>query len=266
MRSLEESKAYLTQLAKEAGLDEAATNAIVSGLGNEKFAKGIQDGLSRHDEMSSAMDKARNQVTEWEKKVNQYDEWYNKTALPAVNEATQLRESLSKYETTYGKLSDGPTAAPANPDWQKTFDKKVQDIGLSAIQVAKQISWASADYMKKFNDVLDPDELEKFAVSRGLTPKAAYQEMIQPKLQALEQKAREESEVKHAAALKASYEQGLKDARSKQGWGSETARQDTDVFGRDKEALKKTPEDAEDGARAAFLDAWSQAEETAPAR
>lgn len=268
MKSLEEAKAYMTQLAKEAGLDESATNAIVSGLGNDKFAKGIQDGLARHDEMSSAMDRARNRENEVTAKLNQYDEWYNKTALPAVNEASQLRETLSKYETTYGKLADGATTATPTGDWVRKadFDKAVNDRLMSGVQITKQLTWATADYMKRFGEVLDPDELEKVAVSRGLTPKLAYQEMIQPKVQAQEQKAREEAEAKHSAALKASYEQGMKDARSKTNWGNETARQDTDVYGRDKEALKKSPEDAQDGANAAFLDAWSQAEEATHSR
>lgn len=263
MRTIDEAKQYFEQLANEAGLDEASKQAILGSLGKEKFAKGVLDGLARHDEMSSAMDKARNAEQQAAAKISEYQKWYSDVATPAVAKANQIQADLDRYRTTYGDLSAGPTGG--NPDPAEAFKgkfaspKDVENIGNTAVQVAKALSWIQADHLKRFGDVVDPDEFEKFAVSRGLPPKQAYQEFIAPKVAEKAAKEKAQADEAHANALKAAREEGIREGMTRKQWNGETSRT-TDVYGRDKESLKQTPEDAEEGAKAAFLDEWTKHE------
>jgi hypothetical protein len=259
MRTKDEAVQYLTTLGHNAGLDEVSIAKI---LANESVVKDAQDHLARHDEMSSYMDKSRNEVSALQRQIADVNDWYNRIAAPAVAHAEKLKTGYEKYRTTFGELDD--VAGPQNGNnggnvnnvrWASKDE--MNQIGLSAIQVAKQINRCGMDYFKRFGEVLDPDELEKYAVSRGLAPDAAYREMIAPRVAEAEKKSAEEKETQHQGAIKAAREEGVREGMTRRQWGSESSKT-TDSFGRDLEAIKKTPEDAQSNADQEFMKAWQQ--------
>src|SRR5690242_7246971 len=215
-------KSYWQELAKAQGLSDEDAAAVLQVLGNEKVAKAFQQGFVERPVFSSELDKTRN---EWKSKVDQYNDWYQKTALPAHQQAQQAVELLNKYQQTYGSL-DGTAKFEAatgmtQEQINKILDERQGQQNQAFMKVSKTLARASADYMKRFGDVLDMDAFEDFAVKRGGDPWDAYNAFVAPKVQeataAAETKRTQEFEEK----LKAAREEGARDALSKRGLPTE---------------------------------------------
>jgi hypothetical protein len=258
-------KSYWQELAKAQGLSDEDAAAVLQVLGNEKVAKAFQQGFVERPVFSSELDKTRN---EWKSKADtaatrltEYEHWYNTAALPAHQQAVQAVELLGKYQQAYGAL-DGTTEFKAatgmtQEQINKILDERQGQQNQAFMKVSKTLARASADYMKRFGDVLDMDAFEDFAVKRGGDPWDAYNAFVAPKVQeataAAETKRTQEFEEK----LKAAREEGARDALSKRGLPTEVKTEPSNL-----RRYLDTPKDqlpTEATARQAFMEEWNKA-------
>ncbi len=263
MRTKDEAKAYLEGLGKKAGLDENGLRAL---LANDEVLEDARNHLTRHDEMASGIDRARNEA---KAELDRLNKWYSDVAEPTVAQATKLRAAHDRYKEQYGDLDGGgaPGGGGRAPNGQFVSKQDLDNTASAGIQVAKQIAWITSDYNARFGSKYGPisyeqvEEWEKFAVSRGRPPVESYREWVAPK----EKELRDEAEAKRnqdfQSQLKAAREEGIREGQTKRQWDSASTRKNTDQFGRDPEAVKLGKTDAaaaDEAGDKAFIDAWDQ--------
>jgi hypothetical protein len=270
VKTTDEVKAYLQDLGKQAGIDEESLNKL---LRHDGVLKSVQESMTRHDELASGLDRARNEsdriAREANAAVQQYKDWYEKTGNPAYQDALKQKQALEKYRSTFGELEiESPTNGTVTRDVNGRFASRadLDAMGLSAVTVAKDLAYITADYNFRFGNKfghLTPeqvDEFEKFAASKGVAPRQAYKLWIEPKEQQIAKEAAEAKDKEVEAKIKAAYEEGARSVRTSKQWDGETTRT-TDHFNRDLEALKQTPEAAEKAGDEAFLKGWNEWQE-----
>ena len=97
------------------------------------------------------------------------------------------------------------------------FDCAMRKPGRFSWYLAKTFAKASADYMKRFGDVLDVDAFEDFAVKRGGDPWDAYNAFVGPKVQEQQTQSEAKRQQEFDEKLKLAREEGARDALSKRG-------------------------------------------------
>lgn len=198
---------YLESLAQEAGVEPETRDALLKALENEKFQKGIADGVLRQEDYSRSKDELR----KLEQTTKDYYNDLLKTSEHNRQVVADREAALAKYQDAYGPLEGGAArvaAPPADSVTKKELEEALTRLGQQSIMVTKKAMFAASDHLKRFGEVLDPDALEKLALEKGLSIDMAYQELIRPKLDALQTKT-------HDDALKAAREEGARDALSR---------------------------------------------------
>lgn len=267
MRTNDESKALLESWARRAGLDEAQIRTLV---GNPENLEEIRTSLARHDEMSSAMDTARNAETAAKQRMTELQGWYDQTANPAYQEALRVKQVNERYRQQFGDLEDVATPAngvpPRNANGQFVSRNDLNTMAQTGVHVAKNLAYITSDYNYRFGSKYGPltpaqlDEYETFAVSRGLPPLDAYQQWIAPKVAKLAEEEAERQKADIDARIKAARDEGFRDGQTRRQWGGETAKT-TDAFGRSLDAMKRdkeSPEESENAGRNSFLEEWEK--------
>lgn len=268
MKTTDEAKAYLENLAKQAGLSEDAVKALT---GKSEILTDVVQHLARQDELASGLDRARNEseriAREANMTVQQYKDWYEKTGNPAYQDALRQKQALEKYRSTFGEIEVDSNGATRDPKTGKFVTREDLDaVGLSAVQVARELSLIASDYNSRFGPkfgYLTPEEwdnFEKVAVSKGVRPLQAYRDWIKPKEDQIAQEAATARDKEVEAKIKAAYDEGARSVRTSRQWDGETTRT-TDHFGRDLEALKKDSDSQARDGDAAFLEAWNKWDE-----
>jgi len=244
----QEATAYLEGLAQEAGFDETTKTAVLQALANEKFAKGITDGVLRQDEFSRNLDSVRAEK-------ERLGTWYEEAKAAHEKNLAGI-EALNKYRETYGSLEDPKPAPvekhelPANVVTREDFEKSMKAYAAQTGKVIKSITRSAADHLHRFGQPLDVDDFEKFMVEKDLEPDPAYEKYIAPKVAAKaeeELKLRIERERKEAVLDYASKHQLPVEAKP---------REHHPLFDQ-----RKPAEDARDDAkesREAFLGAFNE--------
>jgi len=254
-------KGYWQELAKAQGLSDEEISGVLQALGNEKVAKAFQSGFVERPVFSSELDKTRN---EWKSKVDQYENWYKTSALPAHQQAVANADLLNKYQQQYGAFDGTTEFKAATGMTQEQVNKILADAqgqqNAAYMKVTKAFARASADYMKRFGDVLDVDAFEDFAVKRGGEPWDAYNAFIAPKVSEATAKAETAAQQKHQEELKAAREEGARDALSKRGLPAEVKTEPSMLRN-----YMNTPREKldENSGRTAFMEEWNKAGTTA---
>lgn len=262
MRTKDEAKSLIESWGKKAGLDDAGIKALVA---NDDILEEAKTHLARHDEMSSGIDRAKNEA---KSKLDELTKWYNEVAQPSVAEASKLKAAHQKYRDQFGDLDE--IASPANPKFASKADLDTM-VG-NGYEVNKQYSWMTADYNSKFGpkygsmEYEQLAEIEKLAVSRGIPPIQAYREWVAPKNKEISEAKQAADNAAVEARIKAAKEEGYKEGQSRgRQYQGESTRTNSDVFNRDLDAVKlaKTnPDDADAAGDRAFIDAWNKWDET----
>jgi len=211
--TLEEAKQHFTKLAQESGLPKEQQEAVLQAMENEKFRTTVSNGYKRHDEYSREMDAIR---AEKERLKN----WYEKEELPKYQLYTQSAEELRRYKDLYGDLQDDPqglnngrngnrgggdrgSPGLTKEELDRYVEEKLKQRDGAYVGLTKTAVKISADYMRRFNDTLDVDAVEKLAIEKGLPLDQAYKEFVAPKEQAaLEARHKEEIEKAKAEAIR----------------------------------------------------------------
>lgn len=253
---------YVTELAKSAGLSDEQAKALQTAFGNEKVA----NGFVPRPEFSRALDEKDKTIKDEQAKLGnerqQLTEWYQKSALPAYQQAAKDRDALQKYAATYGELPDGTLVEGGNPtaihrateDYisKKDYEAELVKRDQMTVQLIKGASKISTDYLHRFGKPLDLDAVEKIALERNLNLDQAYKELIAPEVEA-------RSATELDAKLKAAREDGLKEGLSRSSTPLDTKPKESHpFFDRYKPEQGASAIDVERKVRNSFVETWNK--------
>jgi len=257
----QEAKAYFQELARKAGLDPSVSLSQV--LENENFLKETGNGIARHSEYSSALDRARaleqerNQAKE---QLGTWDAWYKNYAEPKVSQAEQREKQLQDYVNRYGQLPDGTqtgyqgeqvVAGMTKAEIEKMLKERDSVRDQAYTTMTKQVTRVMARHLKDFNEDLDIDAVEKLMDEKRLPLEAAYKEYIGPRVE--ERKKTQDEEWR-----KKTTEEIERDVRSRYKIPVDAKPRESVSDLLNRKAPDGIPE--EQGAKNAFMEAWNERE------
>lgn len=194
----ETTQQYFQRLMTEAGVptDEAAR--IITTLNNPKVSAATDQLIKRGtDDYQAQLGRA----TAAQQRVNQLEnEWYPQAKGQydlAMRELATAKAALSAYAN-----GGDPNPANPNPNNNNGFDASnyVSKADLEALNaerdrrfatVIRDVATISSAHAAKFGEGLDGVALEKLATDKGLTVLQAYQEMVRPREEKLQQELNE---------------------------------------------------------------------------
>lgn len=256
----QEARELFKANALKAGLTEDVIKGTLDLWGsNESFGKVVLDTFVPRPEVDRALSDSRTKVEEATKTVSTWKDWYEKQAKPAYEQNIKSIDRLKKYEQTYGELdaeasnADKGKAAAATGLTKEEVETMLRERDGRIGSVLKTVTDASVDHYIRFKEKLNLNELEKFAIERGLPPDAAYEQFIQPRVTA-------QTTAEWEAKVKAAREEGARDALSRAHLPTES-RSKTPHMIFDADQLKiKDGVNPDRASREAFLDGYANYE------
>ena len=231
-----DAKQWLSDLLKDGGIEDDAARKVVEQLAtNEKIAKRVQNDVGLQSEFNRKM----NEISEQEKGVKGYWEQLDQWAKDKAAEYQQLQTSATKagaraaaLEAYVRQIGGDPNDAsvgekPATTTIQQDqsgqwvtkeqYRKDFETHAVNAGATMKDVGYLTGHHYKRFNEPLDWDALEKFAVDGKHTNlRAAYAAWIDPRAKEIDQQQRK-TEIEAARA------EGYAAAAAKAGMPTDTA-------------------------------------------
>lgn len=250
-----EAKKYFEGLAQKSGLPAEKVAGIMQALDDEATGKLVLDAFVPRPEFSRGLDEAK-------AKVDEITRWHQEKALPAYETNKRGAALLQQYIEKYGDIATAAEAAVAaegtgltKAQVQELLNAALKERDSAYVGLTKTAVRSSQDYFMRFKEPLPVDELEKYALEKGLSLDAAYKEFIEPKVQA-------QTTAEWEQKLKAAREEGARDALSKV---------HTPLDGRPRDATKPHPfwdrkevpqgtteQDQDRSSRDAFYTGWEE--------
>jgi len=268
--TLDEAKTHFTRLAQESGLDDASTKAVLQAMENEKFRGNLSTGYKRHDEYSRDMDALRAER-------ERLRQWYEREELPKYQLYTQSAQELQAYRDRYGQLQQqqqqdsqglnngrggmtdsgngyGASGGLTKEELDRYVEDKLRLRDQAYVSLTKDSMKAQNDYFRRFGRPLsdqEVDDIEKYALDRGMHFSQAYKEYISPKVE-------EANQLRHKEEIEKAKAEAIRDYQS---------RMKLPVDSKPKEAHpffdRKTPDkalsevDQDRHSRDAFMTGWN---------
>lgn len=173
-------KEYLAEL-------EAINPAIKDILADEKVSTKLREGVLARADYSSSMDTLRAEresfaaeVAEARTRIDGWQKWYGE----ASKQVATTQEQLEAYKEAYGDLDAGEKRRIAqNAGYTKEeFEKRLQDEinkrDVANLKFADDLTDVKIDFMSRFKEPLDTEEVFKIAGERGVDLKTAYNQHI----------------------------------------------------------------------------------------
>jgi hypothetical protein len=257
-KSVEDLRAYWQEIATKNGLDADTISAMDAALGNDSVAKAFRQAFVPVPEHHSRLDELK---TEYNSRKAELDDWYANTAMPAYQTNLNGIEKLHQYESVYGPIDPSSVTRQdaatlgfnSKAELESYLDDRFRAERAGYIGISKALPKMSVDYYNRFKEVLDPDEVEKISVQKGLPPDLAYKEYISPRVEA---QARED----HEKAIKEAREAGAREALSKANLPIDSIPKESSPFyERHVEAESKNLSDADQDrlSRSEFMNGWN---------
>jgi len=257
-KSTEDLRAYWQEIAAKNGLDADTISTMDAALGNDAVAKAFKQAFVAVPDYHSRLDEVK---AEYASHKEELDNWYEQQAKPAYESNLSGIEKLRQYEAVYGPLEAGEATRSeardlgfnSKADLDKYLDDRFRAERAGYIGISKALPKMSVDYFSRFKEVLDPDEVEKISVKKGLPPDLAYKEYIAPRVEAQQKESYER-------AIKEAREAGAREALSSRSIPIDSTPKESAPF-YDRSAVtemnKLSEVDQDRSSRAAFLEGWN---------
>ena len=265
MAKVEDYKAYWMELAAKAGVPEDKAKAMAETLGDEAVAKAFKQAFKAVPDYSydldQVRDKTKSEATAEAKAF--YDNWYATQAKPAYEHNLKIIEEYNRYKSLYGDVNnaEGAGNVGANPGYmtekqaEEMINRAMAAQNAAYVGLTKNSMRIATQHLREFGEVLDPDDLDKFASNKGFTNlDQAYKEYVAPRQEA-------KHTVEWETKVKAAKEEGAREERSRSKHPADShGRGYVNPFTKQGEAL---PKDADPTvhARNAFMDGWDNYKE-----
>jgi len=255
MPKVEDYVAYFKELAGKAGLSEEQAKGVIEVLNNPTIREGFVPRPNYSSDLDSVVAKTKAEATAQAKAF--YDDWFAKEGKPAYDKSQQVIKDYAQYVALYGPLDGSPSGSNpsaggngnyATPEQVKqSISEALAATMGSVVNMQKKSMRVAAKHLREFNEVLDPDDLEKFASEKGYRDiDQAYQAYVSPRI---EEKRNAEWEAK----VKAARDEGAKEERSRLKVPHDfKSREYVNPFTKPREKV----ENPEAASRDAFLSGW----------
>ena len=194
--TVEEIKQYAQEFLSKNGMAPEKVSVIVETLGDPTAAKAFADGFVPRPDYSRDLDKTRD---DWQAKYNSAMKpaqdvlnWYNSEVKPWWEKNQEKVTGYDRYQQTFGPLDDTTnkddkarqTVTPANVVTKEDLAAFMSQRDEAYSSLLKLVPRLVSSHFRQFNEELDLDGLEKFAKDKNLSLDIAYQQMMQPKVEA----------------------------------------------------------------------------------
>lgn len=249
------AKEYWTEFAKTTGLPEDQVKAVELAFGNEKVA----NAFVPRPEYSRSLDEERGKYNDLVKKNSEYYQTEASRAAENQKIVEQAKATAQRYRDTYGDLDGGDPNLVKSPTFdaskyvpKEELTKALETQGSQFVNILEHGLTAVADYQYRFGKPLNVPELKKFAIERNLPLDQAYQKFIEPEVQA-------KTNTEFEAKLKAEYERGAQEARSRVKLPIDNSpRETTPLLNNLAAARDKASVKSEGDRVSSFAEAWSK--------
>lgn len=179
------AKEYYENILKQAsGVSEEKRKALITVLEDEAIAAALQADViaprMRQEDYSRNMNALGDEKKKWQ-------DWYAK-ALDAdakrEQELATARQRAAAYEAAYGTGQQQQVIQPvqqADVFSRKDFEAEIAKRDQQVIGLLKDGMSLASRHAVEFKEALDTEELAKIAVDKGLTLRAAYDQMVAPR-------------------------------------------------------------------------------------
>lgn len=196
------------------GIDEAQREALKALILNPVVSGKLKNAVALRRDAQSVMDRARNAIAEAERVRDVNFDWaeQNKAALEAFA-ASQGGRPGTRIEAPSGDLLSKAEVMALLKDQNDAIAKRIAEQDNAYVGLLADTTALIQEYTKTFpGEALDYGELQRFALTNGVTLRQAFPQFIAPKLEekrtsdfktALEKakaEAREEARMEFAAA------------------------------------------------------------------
>jgi len=175
-------KQYVDQLAQTAGLSDEEKAGILKALGNEKFAKGLQEGVELRSDYSRNMDAIK---AERDKQAK----FYQDMLVWQKAEEDRLAAAYNQLNPTVNPQPQPNTFDPEafKKSLLDEFNKSAAQKEANYISLLKDAVSLGTRHLYEFKEPLDTEVLAKTAVDKGMSLRQAYDEMVAPRRTELQQ-------------------------------------------------------------------------------
>ena len=253
----QEARELFKANALKAGLTEDVIKGTLDLWGsNESFGKVVLDTFVPRPEVDRALSASKAEVEATKQYRATLEKWKKDEADPAYRSHLASIDRLKKYEQLYGELdadasnADKGKVAAATGLTKEEVETMLRERDGRIGNVLKTVTDASVDHYIRFKEKLNLNELEKFAIEKGLPPDVAYEQYIQPRVTA-------QTNAEWEAKVKAARDEGARDALSRANLPTESKPKTPHmIFDADQFKVKDgvNPERA---SRDAFLDGYA---------
>lgn len=262
MAKIENYRDYFAELAKKAGLTDEQAKPVLEALSNEAIHRVMKEGFKALPDYSFDLDQVRDttKASSVAEAKKFYDDWFATTGKPAYDEHVRVANEYKQYQQRYGALdrsggdNGGNTNTFSKDDAQKLIDTALAARDAAYVGLTKAAMRVAVRHLKEYGEVLDPDDLEKFATEHKFSDiNTAYDAYVKPKADAA-------AKTKHDKEIVDAKAEGAREALSRHKIPADSKpREYINPF------LSKPdiPKDAdpEKFARDAFLEGWNTQKE-----
>ena len=173
------AREYAEQLAQAAGLSDDEKTNFMKVVANDKAAKFLEDSTMLRSDYSRQSDA----LTAEKKKTQDYyaslTSWQADEQQKINNFWDQYQQRPNGNATSY--VNNGNADYVTKKDVEalnKTFQDELQRRENVQIQLLKDGMKLASSHVHEFHEPLDVDALEKIAIDKKLTLRAAYEDMV----------------------------------------------------------------------------------------
>lgn len=164
------------------GIDETQREALKALILNPVVSGKLKNAVALRRDAQSAMDRARNAITEADKVRDANFIWArdNKAAL----EAFTASGGRQRVEAPNGDFLSKAEVAAMLKEQGDAISKRIADQDSAYVGLLADTTALIQEYTKTFpGEALDYSELQKFALTNGVTLRQAFPQFIAPKLE-----------------------------------------------------------------------------------
>lgn len=185
--------------------------AVEEILKDEKVSAKLRESVLARSEFSSQMDALKSEretfnaeVTEAQKRIAGWQDWYGKTAAELAAEKAEI----DKLKQAYGEVAVNDIQNAKNYLTADQLQKELQQRDVANLKFATDLVKINNDHFRRFKEELDMDAVYKVAAEKQVPLDAAYNFHIADKVAA-------KNKAEFDDAIKAAREEGAKEALSK---------------------------------------------------
>lgn len=163
------AKEYIETLAQAAGFDDTIKAGLLKAVENDKFAKGLEEGVMLRSDYSRQSDALK---TEKQSTANYYQQLVTWKA-----EQDQLYAGLQQptiQQSVNGEYLTKKDFEAMQAEYKKELDRREQ-VNISLLKDGMRLA---SQHAVEFHEPLDTEALAKIAVDKNMSLRQAYDEMV----------------------------------------------------------------------------------------